>query len=338
MKKFFLLVASIFIMLIVSACSNEADGSSSASDPIELKLGTKMPADSSEGEAFSRFAELVEEKSNGELIVKVYPAEQLGKGTSQIDNMVMGTQDMYAEGPNYFTDYDSRIELSSVPFLFRDFEHYQKFNTGEMGQEIYDQLVSEGIRILNDKRNFVRGPYRVMVSNEPVETVEDLNGLKIRSFESEFYSSAYKSVGANPTVIAWTETYLGINQNLVNAATSPISLVWPMKFTEVAPYVTVIDEYPQDVVITMNEEKYSSLSEEHQQILVDASNQAGEEATAALDAEVEEHIELMKKEHGIEIFEIDKEEWSEAFSDFHYQLEEEGKIPEGYVDEIKSIE
>ena len=252
--------------------------------------------------------------------------------------MLLGTQDMYAEGANYFSDYDSRIEVSSVPFLFRDFEHFQKFNTGEMWQEIYDTLVSKGIRILNTERNFIRGPYRVLVSNTPIKTVEDLKGLKIRSFESEFYSGAYESVGAKPTVSAWTETYLAINQNLVNAATSPMNLVWPMKFTEVAPYMTIIDEYPQDVVIAMNEEKFSNLSEEHQQILVDAANQTGVEVTKKIDTEIEEHIQLMKDEHGIEIFEINKKEWVEAFSDYHYQLEDEGKIPEGYVDQIRSIE
>ncbi|WP_085990938.1 TRAP transporter substrate-binding protein [Oceanobacillus senegalensis] len=338
MKKLILLTVGLLMLAIVSACSSSSSSSNSGDGPIELKLGTKMPNESSEGEAFNRFAEIVEEKSGGELIVNVFPAEQLGKGTTQIDNMLLGTQDMYAESITYFSDYDPRAEIGTVPFLFRDFEHFQKFNTGEMGQEIYDTLVSEGIRILNTERNFRRGPYRVLVSNTPVKTVEDLEGLKIRSFESEFYSGAYESVGANPTVIAWTETYLGINQNLVNAATSPISLVWPMKFTEVAPHVTLIDEYPQEVVIAMNEEKFSSLSEEHQQILMDAANQAGEEATKKLDEEVEEHLQLMKDEHEIKIHEIDKEVWIEAFSDYHYQLEEEGRIPEGYIDQIKSIE
>lgn len=335
MKKLFLITVSIFLLVVISACSETSSGSGGT---IELKLGTKMPSDSSEGKAFQHFADLVEEMSNGEIHVKVFPAEQLGKGTTQVDNMLLGTQDMYAEGANYFSDYDSRIEVSSVPFLFRDFEHFQKFNTGEMGQEIYDTLVSKGIRILNTERNFVRGPYRVLVSNTPIKTVEDLKGLKIRSFESEFYSGAYESVGAKPTVSAWTETYLAINQNLVNAATSPMNLVWPMKFTEVAPYMTIIDEYPQDVVIAMNEDKYSGLSEEHQQILVDAANQTGAEVTEEIDTEIEEHIQLMKDEHDIEIFEINKEEWVEAFSDYHYQLEEEGKIPEGYVDQIRSIE
>lgn len=335
MKKLLFAAMGILLILVVSACNK---GSAGDDKVIELKLGTKMPQDTAEGKGFQKFADLVEEKSDGEIIVKVYPAEQLGTGTTQIDNMLLGTQDMYAEGATYFTDYDPRIEVSSVPFLFNDFEHYQRFFTGEVGQEINEKLISEGVRFLNTERNFVRGPYRVMLTKEPVKTTEDLNGLKLRSFESAFYSAAYSSVGAKPTVVAWTETYLGLKQNLVDAVTSPISLVWPMKFTEVTPYMTNIDEYAQDVVIAISEDRFQKLTKEHQDILVDAANEAGDWATALTLEEVEEHIELMKEEHNIEIFEIDKAEWVEAFSDYHYQLEKEGKIPEGFVDLIKSYE
>lgn len=335
MKKLLIVSMSILLLFIVSACGK---GNAGGNKVIELKLGTKMPQDTVEGKGFDHFAELVNEKSNGELIVKVYPAEQLGTGTTQVDNMLLGTQDMYGEGISFFSDFDPRVEVSSIPFLFRDFEHYQRFSTGEIGQEINEQLISHGVRILNTDRNFIRGPYRVMLTKEPIEAVEDLKGLKLRSFESAFYSAAYSSVGAKPTVVAWTETYLGLKQNLVDAVTSPVSLVWPMKFTEVAPYMTVIDEYPQDNVIAMSEDRFSKLSKEHQDILVEAANETGEWATQLTLEEVNNHLELMKEEHNIEIIEIDKTEWTEAFSDYHYQLEKEGKIPEGFVDLIKSLE
>lgn len=343
MKGFRSLVVLLSLTFILSACGNKnenqpASASKESSETVELKLGTKMAPETAEGKAFDHFAKLVDEKSNGEIKVSVFPAEQLGKGTTQLDNVLMGTQDMYAEGAPLFAPVDSRMEVAAIPYLFRDFEHFQKYNTGEMGQEVNQGLIDKGVRILNTERNFVRGPYRVLLSKEPVKTVEDLKGLKLRSFESEFYSSAYQTVDSNPTVVAWTETYLALKQNLVDAATSPISLVWPMKFTEVAPYMTIIDEYPQDVVIVINEEIFQGLSEEHQQILIDAANETGEFGTELVNKEAEEHIQLMKDEHGIEIFEIEKSDWVDAFSGYHTQLEQEGKLPEGYVDQIKSIE
>lgn len=335
------MITLLSFMMIISGCGTDSASTKdkkASNKPIKLKLGTKMPDESVEGKGFNIFADLVKEKSNGEVIIDIYPAELLGKGKTQIDNMLLGTQDMYAEGETYFDDFDSRVQVSSIPFLFRDFEHFQTFNTGEMGQDIQKQLNAKGIRFLNTERNFVRGPYRVLLSKKPVKSVNDLKGLKIRSFESEFYSQAYESVGANPTVVAWTETYLALKQNLVEAVVSPISLVWSMKFTEVAPYMTIIDEYPQDIVIAISEEKFSKLSKEHQDILIDAANEAGEEAAKLLEDEVEKHLALMKEEHGIEIYEIDKEEWAEAFSGFHQKVEESGAFPKGYIEQIKSIE
>ena len=336
MKKHLLYTPIILILvLFVSACNNATNADSKN---IVIKMGTKMPQESLEGEMFDYFADLVHEKSNGEITIQMYPAEQLGKGNTQIDNILNGTQQIYAEGITYFSDLDKRVELSSVPFLFRDFEHFQNFNKSEMGQDIHNNLIENNVRILNDERNFRRGPERVMLSKEPITSPEDLNGLKILSFESKTYSQAYEYVESNPTVVAWTETYLALNQNLVNAATSPLSLVWGMKFTEVAPHMSMIDEYPQDVVLAMNEEFFQGLSEEHQNILIDAANETGEENNRRIEDVVDEQLSMMQAEHDIKIHEINKEDWTKAFEGFHYQLEEDGDIPEGTIDYIRNIE
>lgn len=335
MNKYLSLISIIFLVLIVSACNNATNDDE---NNVVIKMGTKMPDESLEGRMFQYFADTVHERSDGEITIQLYPAEQLGKGNTQVDNVLNGTQQIYAEGINYFSDLDSRVNLSSVPFLFRDFDHYQKFNKGEMGQDIQETLIENNVRILNDERNFRRGPERVLLSKEPVVTVDDLQGLKIRSFESKTYSQAYEHVGTNPTVVAWTETYLALNQNLVDAAASPLSLVWGMKFTEVAPHMSMVDEYQQDVVLAMNEEFFQGLTKEHQNILIDVANETGEVNNEQINEVVDEQLALMKEEHDIEMHEIDKEEWAEAFEDFHYQLEDDGIAPEGTIDAIKSIE
>lgn len=323
-----------------SGSSPETSGSAEtpAAAPIELKLGTRMPETSVEGQGHLKFAELVEEKSNGELIVHVYAAEQLGKGLSQIDNVLMGVQDMFAEGAQLFAEYDRRLDLNSIPYLFRDFEHYAKFNRGEVGQEIHQNLAEAGLRVINTERNFVRGPYRVLLSTKPIRSLEDVQGLKLRSFESKIYTDSWKYLGANPTVVAWTETYLALKQNVVEAVTSPISSVSEMKFAEVAPYMTVIEEFPQDVLMVMNEEKFQSLSEEHRNILIEAANEAGAYASELSASQTEADIEKMKEENGLEVIEIDKGPWLEKIKPYFYELEASGDIPEGIVDQTLAIE
>lgn len=332
----------VLLLIIVSGCNGESASEDvvkekNPDEVIELSLGTKMPDETSEGQAFNYFADLVEEKTEGTVKVNVFPAEQLGTGTTQIDNMIMGTQDMYAEGIGYFKDFDPRLEVASIPYLFQDFQHYQDFNKSEVGQEINENLIEQGMRIINTERNFVRGPYRVLLSTHPIESLEDVEGLKVRSHESAIYADAWSYLGANPTVIAWTETYLAIRQGTVDAVISPISLVRGMNFAEVAPYMTLIDEYPQDVAIVIAEESFQKLTEDQQQALVDAANEAGEYGEELALESVEEDIEFMKDENKLEIIEIDNAKWSEFMDDFHYQLEEDGILEEGLVDYIKGM-
>ncbi len=328
-------------MILLSGCGTDnvtGESNGSSSETVKLKLGTKMPADNPEGKAFQKFAELVKEKSDGSIIVDVYPSEQLGKGTTQINNMLSGNQDMYAEDAVYFSDYDNRLQLSAIPFLFRDFEHFQKFNTGPIGEEINQNLIEQNIRILNTKRNFQRGPNRVLLSKEPVKNLKDVKDLQLRSFESKTYSDAWKHLGASPTTVAWTETYLALKQGTVDAVVSPSSLVSSMNFAEVAPNMTMIDEYPQDIVLTINNEKYESLSEEQQKILTEAANEAGEIGTKLAKDASEEMIENLTEEEGLKTFEINKEKWTNEMKPFFESLEDGGTLPEDIVDEIMSIE
>lgn len=305
--------------------------------PIVLKLGTKMPPENPEGVAFQKFANLAAEKSGGRLKVEVFPSEQLGTGTTQIDNVVLGTQDMYAEGSTFLDRFAKDFRVSSIPYLFNSNEHYKNVMKGAVGQEMQQAIIAKGLRIINTERNFVRGPYRVICAKKPIKTLDDLKGMKFRSFESEIYAKAWNNLGANPTVIAWTETYLALKQNVVEAVTSPISLVYSMKFTEVAPHCSQINEFPQDVVIIINEKKFQSLSADLQKALVDAANEAGAFATGMLDTTVSADIEKMKKEHGAQFYQIDLKPFAEKMEPYFKDLEKQDFISKGIVDRIRAV-
>lgn len=302
--------------------------------PITLKLGTKMPNDCPEGKAFLRFAELVKEKTNGEVQVDVYPYEQLGKGTTQIDNVMLGTQDMFAEGSAFFVPFDKDFRIVNIPYLFRDYKHFQKVMTGPIGQRLNENLLKKNIRVLNVKRNFLRGPYRVLCSTKPFLSLDDAQGLKLRVHSSDVYIEAWRTLGAMTTVIPWTETYLALRQHVVDGVVSPISLVYGMKFTEVAPHVAKVDDYPQDVIIIMNDRKFGSLSEAHQKALLEAAEEAGDYGTQLVTDAVDQDIAKMKKEHGADFVDINLAPFQEKMKDFYQGLEAKEFISKGLIQEI----
>lgn len=336
--KNLLIVAILGGILFTGACSPD-EGSGSSGDKTVLKLGTKVQESSAEGKAFQYFSDLVKEKSAGDLEVEVYPSEQLGGADTQVSNVEGGAQDMYAEGGTIFSDFDDRLDLAAIPFLWKDYDQYHRYMTEVAGEDINKHLIEQGVRIINTDRSFRRGPSSVLMSKEPVKTLDDMKGLKLRAIDSDIFINGFKQLGANPTVVDFTETYLGLQQNVVEGVTNPISLVDDMSFYEVAPYMTKLDHKPADVIIVMNEDNFQNLSEKEQNILVDAANEAGVKGTELVKEDADEAIEQMKENDELDgIYDIDKEEWREELLPFYQDLEEEGELPEGLLDKINSDE
>lgn len=326
MKKIFygLITVSIIISLILTGCAtNEESSNSEEKKVIELKMGTKMPPESIEGQGFQKFADLVAEKTNNEVIVNVFPSEQLGDTATQVDNLALGTQDIYAEGLAYFKSYVPELGIESLPYIFTGRENYQEILESGYGELVAEKFEDKGFVLLDPKRNFIRGPYRVMCSTFLIESLEDIQGLRMRSHDNAQYMAAYNELGANPLVIAWSETYLSLKQGTIDAMCSPISLVYDMSFTEVAPYVAIIDEYPQNVGFVMNKEKFDSLTEPQQKAVKEACVEAGKWATEKTLAEIDLLKEKMKEEHNAVFTEIDTNPFREKLIDFYVKLEEE---------------
>lgn len=329
-----LLIVILVGMLVLTGCGGDQKADKEKSGVIELKMGTKMPPESIEGQGFQKFADLVAEKTNGEVEVVVYPSEQLGSTETQVDNLALGTQDIYAEDLEYFHSYAPELVIEGLPYLFLDVDDFQDFVFGEYGDLINNKLEENGFVLLDPQRNFLRGPYRVMCSTEPIESIDDIQGLRMRSHDSSDYMKAYTTLGANPVVIAWSETYLALRQGTVKAVASPISLVYDMSFTEVAPYVARIDENIQSVAFVMNKEKFDSLTESQQIAVKEACVEAGKFATEITLAEVDKLIGKMEKEHGAVFVDIDTEPFRNQLKDFFLDMEEKGIFGEASIKDV----
>lgn len=303
-------------------------------EPIELKMGTKMSEESIEGMGHQYFAEIVKEKSGGQIEVVIYPSEQLGDSTTQVNNVLNGAQDIYAEGLAFFANYAPQVKIENLPYLFTSEEQFKDVMEGDFGKGVEASLEENGFKLLSTERSFARGPYRVLCSTKPVTSLEDMQGLRLRLSGNAMSMNAYAALGAAPIKIAWTETYLALKQGTVDAVTSPISLVYNMKFTEVAPYVAYVNEFPQYVGYVINGEKFNSLTAEQQQLLIDCANEAGEYATQLTVDSVGEQIELMKTEHNAEFTEIDTVPFREKLMDHYLELDAEGTYGEGVIKSI----
>ncbi|MGG0716200.1 TRAP transporter substrate-binding protein [Robertmurraya massiliosenegalensis] len=338
MKKVGLcILLSVFIVILAACGGSETNEASSGTsdEPIVLTMGTKMPENNVESEGVKEFMRLVEEKTDGRLKVDVYFHEQLGTESEQIENVISGAQDIYFETMTYYLPYVKDFNIHSLPFLFKDNDEYHEFLQSDIQKKMEDELIDKvGLRFINSEKNFIRGPYRVLVSTKPVEKLEDIKGLNLRLAESETAIKAWSALGANTTIIPWSETYLALKQGVVDAATSPISTVTSMNFHEVTKHVTVTYEYPQSLVMAMNESKFQSLPEDLQTALVEAANEAGEIGTKYIDEETEGVLAELK-EAGVQVYEVDLSPWQEKMEEVYQDLVQSGFLNEEVLNDIQ---
>src|SRR6185503_9670619 len=241
-----------------------------------LKINESLGPGSPEELALLHFKKLVEEGSKGEVKIAIHLQDALGKPAQALESLTIGALDLYSGALEYYAPIvGEEINAISLPYFVTSHDHLRAYLKSPTFKKAEEKLLARGIRVLSTEWNADRGPYRVLVSAKPVLNADDLKGLKVRMFPNEVYVRSWKQLETVPIQLAWTETYLGIRQGVVNAVTAPLSLVRSMKFTEVAPFIVEIREFPQTWPITISERSWNKLSADEQQLLVRAANEAG---------------------------------------------------------------
>ena len=100
------------------------------------RFAHKMPQDSPEGVVFDKFAELVNKYSDGDLNIKMFPNEQLGKTSAVIEQLKQGTVHIYAEGTTYMQKYEPNVRWISAPFAFDNREHWARFMNSDLDRRL----------------------------------------------------------------------------------------------------------------------------------------------------------------------------------------------------------
>jgi TRAP-type transport system periplasmic protein len=300
------------------------------------RFAHKMPPDSPEGVVFQRFADLAEEYSGGELTIKVYPNEQLGKDDAVLEQLKIGTVQLYAEGSTYMKKWVEDIDWIGAAFLFDDYDHWARFVKSEMVSDWYEKASEEvGIGVLGDQTAVVRGPYRVMVANKEVRSFQEMQGIQLRMHPSKLAIDTWTHLGADVKTLAWTDTYQAIDKKIVDAVNSPIALVESMRFYEVAPHIIRHDEYYQSVAFMMNQKAFDALPENLRAALLKAHAEAGRYSAELMGKAADESIARMK-ENGVTFVEIDRKPFIDSMAGFYQEMEQRGELPKGFLAAVEA--
>lgn len=334
MKKTISLILALAMVcsLALTGCGSkdttDPNGSTPSADVVTLSCATKMTEDSFEGKTFQHFADLAKEYSNGTLNIVIYPSEQLGDSTTVVNNMQLGTVDMYIEGSTFYAGYGVDVAFTSSPFLMTEYSEYLDLVTGEFGDLQMQQMEKAGFKMLSTERNWIRGPYYVTCSTKPINDLADMQKTKFRSADSQAFMAAFADLGVSTMVINYSDCYMALNQGTVEAVNCPISNVESMKFYEVGPYVTYMNCYPQELWPVMNLSKFESLTAKKKDALIRAANDTATYSNAELDKYVEDMIARVEAEGATFNMDFDCGALQEALKGYYTEAAARGEIPE----------
>ncbi|WP_411353068.1 TRAP transporter substrate-binding protein (plasmid) [Leisingera aquaemixtae] len=275
----------------VSAAAMLTAGAVSAKN---FKIAVGDGAGSSQEGTGKFFIEALEEKSGGKHTATMFLNGQLGSEQDTVNEAAIGTLDMSLLAINNVTPFSPTVGVFTLPYVILSLEDAEKLTQGPIGQELTENTIRDaGVRILAWTYTGFR---RLTNSKKPVTTVADLQDLVIRVPKNEIMIATYKAWGINPTPMAWSETFTGLQTKVVDGQDNPYTTINSMKFYEVQEYVTNLRYIFSIEPLIVSEAVFQDLPEEDQQILIEAGKEATVKSAQYLrDIEAQIKDELVAK-------------------------------------------
>lgn len=241
-----------------------------AAPKVVLKLGHIADPENPYAQGAVKFAELVKEKTGGEVEVQVFPSSQLGNQRDLVEGVTFGTIDMTLTGTAVLGNFLPKIAVFDLPFLFRDVNHaYKALDT--VGMELAKELEPRNMKLLCYMENGVRH----MTNNvRPIKTPADMKGLKIRVMEQPIYIEMMKALGANPTPMAFGELYTALQQGVVDGQENPAAHIYTARFFEVQKYISLTGHTYASEPVLISMAAWKKLSKKQQEAMQAAANEA----------------------------------------------------------------
>ncbi|MBR1736943.1 MAG: TRAP transporter substrate-binding protein [Firmicutes bacterium] len=279
----------------------KTDGSTAAVDsgeityPLTLKVGYSTSADDPRGVVLEKFKKTVEEKTNGDILVEIHPGGELGSDDELIAGIIGKKVDMTVSSAGNYAVYATRVGVSALPFLFDDFDSAWKFIDSETIQAVDDDLEEYNIHVLA----YFDNGFRCVTTSEsvgPVETVDDMKGLNIRTPDNQIVMETMSELEAMPKSFPFADLKPALKDGTFDAQENPIPVIYNNKLYEEQKYLSVTNHSYDAMPLTIRSDIWNSLSDEYRQIIGDAAKAAEKEDRELVKKQTEEYVSNLEKE------------------------------------------
>ena len=258
---------------------------------MSLVLGPSTPW----GTAGKTWADLVRERTQGRINIKLYPGVSLIQGdqTREFSALRQGVIDLAVGSTINWSPQVKELNLFSLPFLMPDYAAVDALTQGEVGKKIFQTLDKSGVVPLAWGENGYR---EVTNSKRPIKSPEDLKGMKIRVVGSPIFSDMFSALGANPTQMSWADAQPALASGAVDGQENPLFLFTILKMHTVGQkHVTTWGYMADPLVFVVNKDIWNSWTPADQAVVRQAAVEAGaQEITMARKGLVEADKPLLK--------------------------------------------
>jgi len=322
-QKLFIAVCSL-MMLFLGSCSD-------SKQEVLLRVGHVLDVNSTVHQSMEFMGKRLSELSGGTMRVIVYPSSQLGNERESLELLQVGSLDMTKVSAGVLENFVPAMGVYSLPYLFRDADHYWQVFKGDIGRDI---LLQGEPYFLRGLCYYDAGFRSFFLAEQKVEEPKDLDGLKIRVMRSNLQIRTINLLGGNATPLAYSELYSALQQGVVDGAENNPPNFYQKRFYELCEYF-VLDEHsaPPDVFV-MSTHTWNKLTSE-QQAWIDQSVRESLDLQRRLWDDMTNEALKAVEEAGVKVIRPDKSAFQEIVSPIYEDLEgtELGK----WADKIKAL-
>ncbi len=303
MKKILTWIMSISLAFTLTGCIKKQDDLVKASQTFPWIIANDSPEDTVTGIFTNKFVEEIERLSEGRIQIKAYHNGAVGGDRELVESCMNGDIPFVVQNTATQANFISELAVFDLPMVYINIEDLRNTLDDESFINLINEVyLSHGIRLLAmSDQNF-----RVMTSNEVVDSIDDFDGIKIRTMENKYHLAFWKALEANPTPMAFSEVYIGLQQGTIDAQENPYEVIVSGKIYEQQDYVIKTNHLPHLLSMVVNEDFYDQLSEEDQQIIDQAASIARDYSRIQCDQRVSDRLEVIK-ESGTQEIELSDE-------------------------------
>ncbi len=316
MKKFATLVLALSLVLsLMTGCATTSVNTSeeaTAENPMVLTLAHGLSETHTVHIAMMEFAEKVEEGTNGRIQVKIFPNGQLGSETENMEQLQAGVISMTKISAPGLATYNESYHAFGLPYLFDDREDFYNVMDSDLMRDFFLSTEDDGFVTLT---YYTSGSRSFYTKDAPIRTPEDLKGLKIRVQDMKSQTDMMQALGGIPVAMSYGEVYTSLQTGIIDGTENNQTALTTGKHGEICKYYSKDEHAMIPDVMVMSAKVWQNISEEDQQIILQAAYESTESHKIAWDTAIDEAEEEAKTTMGVTFIEdVDKEAFREATS------------------------